>query len=73
MFSMGNITVLGINDPNLVKEMDICTSWDLAKSSFFKKVIDPLLGKGVINSDGLSHARQRKIVAPELYSDKVKV
>jgi hypothetical protein len=32
-----------------------------------------LLGNGIVRSNGLVWAQQRKIVAPEFYMDKVKV
>ncbi|KAL0393912.1 UNVERIFIED_CONTAM: cytochrome [Sesamum latifolium] len=40
--------------------------------SYQQKVLGPLLGKGILPSNGSVWARQRKIIAPELFMDKVK-
>ncbi|XWS66284.1 hypothetical protein CRYUN_Cryun05aG0186200 [Craigia yunnanensis] len=72
MFSLGSIQILHISDPDLVKEITICTSLDLGKPSYQHKETGPLLGKGILTSNGAIWAHQRKILAPELYMDKVK-
>ncbi|KAL0323974.1 UNVERIFIED_CONTAM: cytochrome [Sesamum calycinum] len=40
--------------------------------SYQQKVFGPLLGKGILPSNGSIWARQRKIIAPELFMEKVK-
>ncbi|XP_022764621.1 cytochrome P450 714C2-like [Durio zibethinus] len=72
MFSLGNIQILHITDPDVVKEIIICTSMDLGKPSYQRKESGPLLGQGILTSNGEIWARQRKILAPELFMDKVK-
>jgi hypothetical protein len=73
MFSLGNIQILHMNDLEVVKEISICTSLDFGKPSYQFKERGPLLGQGILTSNGATWAHQRKILAPELYMDKVKV
>ena len=73
MFSLGNIQILHMNHPDVVKEISICTSLDLGKPSYQYKERGPLLGHGILTSNGAPWAHQRKILAPELYMEKVKV
>jgi len=73
MFSFGNIQTLCVNETYIVKEITTCTSFNFGKASFQKKLFGPLLGDGIITSNGTTWAHHRKILAPELYIDKVKV
>lgn len=73
MFSLGSIQILHMNDPEVVKEISICTSLDFGKPSYQSKERGPLLGQGILTSNGATWAHHRKILAPELYMDKVKV
>nr|POE81401.1 cytochrome p450 [Quercus suber] len=72
MFSLGNMQILHTNHPDVVKEISICTSLDLGKPSYQHKERGPLLGHGILTSNGATWAHQRKILAPELYMEKVK-
>ncbi|XVF75706.1 hypothetical protein PTKIN_Ptkin13bG0208200 [Pterospermum kingtungense] len=72
MFSLGTIHVLHVSDPDLVKDITTCTSLDLGKPSYQHKEFGPLLGNGILSSNGAIWAHQRKIIAPELYMEKVK-
>nr|XP_023890860.1 cytochrome P450 714C2-like isoform X1 [Quercus suber] len=72
LYSSGNIQLLCITDPEMVKEISLCTSLSLGKPSYLSKDRGPLLGQGILSSDGSIWAHQRKIIAPELYIDKVK-
>ncbi|KAK6228376.1 hypothetical protein QUC31_006259 [Theobroma cacao] len=72
LFSLGNIQILHVTDPDLVKEIITCTSMDLGNPTYQQKERGPLLGKGILTSNGALWAHQRKIIAPELYMDKVK-
>ncbi|KAF8394786.1 hypothetical protein HHK36_018722 [Tetracentron sinense] len=69
-FSLGNIQLLYVNQPNMVKEMSTCTSLDLGKPSYQHKERGHLLGQGILTSNGAIWAHQRKILAPELYMEK---
>ncbi|KAI4373070.1 hypothetical protein MLD38_011233 [Melastoma candidum] len=68
----GNIPILYTYNMDIVREITKCTSLDLGKPSYQFKKIGPLLGHGVLTSNGAASAHQRKIIAPELYLDKVK-
>ena len=72
-YSTGNKRHLYVNHPELVKEMNLSTSLDLGKPSYVTKRLAPMLGTGILRSNGHAWAQQRKIVAPEFFSDKVKV
>ncbi|CAI9762316.1 unnamed protein product [Fraxinus pennsylvanica] len=71
-YSAGNKQHLYVNHPELVKEMNQSTSLDLGKPSYVTKRLAPMLGNGILRSNGHIWAQQRKIVAPEFYMDKVK-
>ncbi|KAL0330171.1 UNVERIFIED_CONTAM: cytochrome [Sesamum radiatum] len=72
VFSIGKMQVLYVNKAELVKEITTCTSLDMGRPSYQQKVFGPLLGKGILPSNGSIWARQRKIIAPELFMEKVK-
>ncbi|XP_057981114.1 cytochrome P450 714C2-like [Malania oleifera] len=72
MFSLGNIQLVYMGDPGIVKEMCTCISLGFGKPSYQHKERGPLLGQGILTSNGTSWARHRKIIAPQLYLDKVK-
>jgi cytochrome P450 len=57
----------------MIKEFTTCTSFDLGLPPFHKKLFGPLLGDGILTSNGTTWAHHRKTLAPELYIDKVKV
>lgn len=65
--------MLHVSDPNVVKELATTTAKDMAMPSYHGKALGPLLGNGILASNGLIWARQRKIIAPELFEDKVRV
>ncbi|KAE8690535.1 putative VIRB2-interacting protein 2 [Hibiscus syriacus] len=72
MFSLGNTQILFVNQRDVVKEITTCTSLALGKPSYQQKEFCTLLGQGILTSNGALWAHQRKILAPELYMDKVK-
>ncbi|XP_047339633.1 cytochrome P450 714C2-like [Impatiens glandulifera] len=72
MFSLGNIQIVHVTQPDMVKEISTCTSIDLGKPSYQQKERGALLGQGILTSNGTYWVHQRKIIAPELYMDKVK-
>ncbi|KAH6804537.1 hypothetical protein C2S51_032784 [Perilla frutescens var. frutescens] len=71
-FSLGNLQVLYVSDPDVVKEITTTTSQDLGRPAYQQKTFGPLLGQGILTSNGSIWARQRKIMAPELFMDKVR-
>ncbi|KAL8500483.1 hypothetical protein ACS0TY_020180 [Phlomoides rotata] len=56
----------------MIKELSLCTSLNLGKPSYLSTERGPLLGRGILSSNGLYWAHQRKIIAPEFYLDRVK-
>ncbi|RZC82636.1 hypothetical protein C5167_045422 [Papaver somniferum] len=55
-----------------VKEISLCQTWALGKPLYLHKEIGPLFGNGVVRSNGKIWAHQRKTIAPEFFTDKVK-
>ncbi|KAG8099087.1 hypothetical protein GUJ93_ZPchr0013g37471 [Zizania palustris] len=72
MYSVGNMVFLHVSRPDLVRELSLCVSLDLGKSSYMKATHQPLFGEGIIKSSGHAWAHQRKLIAPEFFLDKVK-
>ncbi|OWM77400.1 hypothetical protein CDL15_Pgr016797 [Punica granatum] len=72
MYDLFQAEMLHVYDLDTLKEMTMCTSLDLGRPSNLFRKLGPLLGRGVLTSNGTQWAHQRKIIAPELYADKVK-
>ncbi|KAK7277202.1 hypothetical protein RIF29_18353 [Crotalaria pallida] len=72
LFSKGNIQCLMVMDIEMVKQIILYTSLNLGKPTYVSKSLKPFLGQGIISSNGPLWAHQRKIIAPQLYLDKVK-
>ncbi|KAL2319820.1 hypothetical protein Fmac_028789 [Flemingia macrophylla] len=72
LFSTGTIQWLMVADLDMVKEVIMYTSLNLGKPDYLSRDLGPLLGQGILSSSGQLWAHQRKIIAPELYLDKVK-
>lgn len=73
MYSLRNVPILYVSDPDLVKEIGLCTSLDLGKPSHLQGEQWPLFGHGIFRSNGQEWVHQRKIIAPKFFMDKVKV
>uniref|UniRef100_A0A453I5X4 Cytochrome P450 n=3 Tax=Aegilops tauschii subsp. strangulata TaxID=200361 RepID=A0A453I5X4_AEGTS len=71
-YSMGNVVFLHVSRPDVVRDINLCVSLDLGKSSYLKATHEPLFGRGILKSNGEAWAHQRKIIAPEFFLDKVK-
>ncbi|RDX65286.1 Cytochrome P450 714C2, partial [Mucuna pruriens] len=72
LFSTGTIQWLMVTDIEMVKEIIMYTSLNLGKPTYLANDLGPLLGQGIMSSSGQIWAHQRKIIAPQLYLDKVK-
>ncbi|XP_004294853.1 PREDICTED: cytochrome P450 714C2-like [Fragaria vesca subsp. vesca] len=72
VFGLGTTQILYVIKPEAVREITTCTSLDLGKPTYQFKERGPLLGQGILTSNGPSWAHQRKVMAPELYMEKVK-
>ncbi|KAL4028092.1 hypothetical protein IC575_011284 [Cucumis melo] len=72
VYSSGTIQILCITEMETVKEISLWTSLGLGKPDHLSKDRGPLLGLGILASSGPIWVHQRKIIAPQLYLDKVK-
>ncbi|XP_050370482.1 cytochrome P450 714C2-like [Argentina anserina] len=72
VFGLGTTQILFVIKTEAVREITTCTSMDLGKPSYQLKERGSLLGQGILTSNGPSWAHQRKVMAPELYMEKVK-
>jgi hypothetical protein len=68
-----SLIILCTVDIELVKEISLCSSLSPGKPSYLSKDRGPLLGQSIFSINGLIWSHQRKIIAPEFYTDKVKV
>ena len=73
LYSTGSIQVLNTTDPDMVKELANCKSFDIGRPLSLQKERGALLGMGILASNGELWAHQRKVIAPEFFMDKVKV
>ncbi|KAK1647269.1 hypothetical protein QYE76_065074 [Lolium multiflorum] len=73
LYSIGAVDILYISDPAMVKDMSHCTSSQLGKPIYLQKSRKPLFGEGILISNGDIWAYERKIIAPELFIEKIKV
>ncbi|XP_010541542.1 PREDICTED: cytochrome P450 714A1-like isoform X2 [Tarenaya hassleriana] len=71
-YSTGLRQHLYMNDPELVKELNVTNTLSLGKVSYVAEKLRPILGRGVITSNGPHWAYQRRIIAPEFFMNKVK-
>ncbi|VAH26387.1 unnamed protein product [Triticum turgidum subsp. durum] len=72
-YSVGNMVFLHASDPAVVRDVCLSVSPDeLGKSSYMKVTHHPLFGDGILKSNGDAWARQRKLIAPEFFPEKVK-
>ncbi|XP_062190049.1 cytochrome P450 714B1-like [Phragmites australis] len=71
-YSIGNMVFLHVSREDVVRDLSLCLSLDLGKSSYMKVTHRPLFGDGILKSSGEAWAYQRRLIAPEFYPDKVK-
>ncbi|XP_050382859.1 cytochrome P450 714A1-like [Argentina anserina] len=72
MYSTGINQHLYVSDPKLVMEIKQNNSLDLGKPTYLGKSLQPLLGDGLLRTNGKYWAVQRKLLAPEFFLSKVK-
>uniref|UniRef100_A0A0D3HQQ8 Cytochrome P450 n=1 Tax=Oryza barthii TaxID=65489 RepID=A0A0D3HQQ8_9ORYZ len=72
LYSTGSIQVLNVTDSNMVKELANCKSLDFGKPCYLQKERGALLGMGILTSNGDLWVHQRKVIAPELFMERVK-
>ncbi|KAJ3682933.1 hypothetical protein LUZ60_013160 [Juncus effusus] len=71
-YTMGNVVMVHVSEPEVVRDICLCVSLDLGKGTYLKNTHEPLFGQGILKSNGAAWAHQRKIIAPEFFLDKVK-
>lgn len=64
---------LYINHPEMVKELTQTNTLNLGRITHVTKRLEPILGNGVITSDGPHLAHQRRIMTHEFTHDKIEV
>src|SRR5580658_464711 len=69
--SFGRINVVLINTPDLVPEVLIERADDFQKGPVLRLLSRPLLGDGLLNSEGEQHRERRKLVAPAFAHQRV--
>jgi cytochrome P450 len=69
--SFGRITIVLVNTPELVPEVLIERADDFQKGPVLKTFSRPLLGDGLLNSEGEQHREHRKLVAPAFAHQRV--
>jgi cytochrome P450 len=69
--SFGRINVVLINTPELVPEVLIERADDFQKGPVLRTFSRPLLGDGLLNSEGEQHRERRKLVAPAFAHQRV--
>ncbi|KAG4925416.1 hypothetical protein JHK87_050956 [Glycine soja] len=72
MYSTGTNEHLYVETPELVKWIGMHKSLHLGRPSYLTKTLKPLLGNGIIRSNGLHWAFQRNLLAPEFFHSKIK-
>ncbi len=67
----GRVNVVLVNDPELIPEVLIEHVDDYQKGPVLKEFSRPLLGDGLLNSEGDLHRERRKLVAPAFAHQRV--
>lgn len=69
--NFGRISAVLVNTPELVQEVLVEKADDFQKGPFLKILSRPLLGDGLLNSEGEQHRQRRKLVAPAFAHQRV--
>jgi cytochrome P450 len=69
--SFGRVNVVLVNTPELVPEVLIERADDFQKGPVLRTLSRPLLGDGLLNSEGEQHRERRKLVAPAFAHQRV--
>ncbi|KAK7394919.1 hypothetical protein VNO78_15460 [Psophocarpus tetragonolobus] len=72
LYATGTKQNLYVEIPELIKSIGMHKSLDLGRPSYLTKTLKPLLGNGIIRSNGLNWAFQRNLLAPEFFQSKIK-
>jgi cytochrome P450 len=69
--SFGRLNVVLVNVPELIPEVLIEHADDYQKGPVLKQFSRPLLGDGLLNSEGEQHRERRKLVAPAFAHQRI--
>jgi cytochrome P450 len=69
--NFGRVNVVLVNTPELVPEVLIERADDFQKGPVLRTLSRPLLGNGLLNSEGEQHRERRKLVAPAFAHQRV--
>ncbi len=69
--NFGRVNVVLVNTPGLVPEVLIERADDFQKGPVLRLLSRPLLGDGLLNSEGEQHRERRKLVAPAFAHQRV--
>src|SRR5580700_854559 len=69
--NFGRVNVVLVNTPELVPEVLIERADDFQKGPVLRMLSRPLLGDGLLNSEGEQHRERRKLVAPAFAHQRV--
>jgi cytochrome P450 len=69
--NFGRIDVVLLNTPELVPELLLERADDFRKSPILRTLAQPLLGNGLLTSEGEAHREHRKLVAPAFAHQRV--
>ncbi|KAF1877692.1 hypothetical protein Lal_00040410 [Lupinus albus] len=72
MYSTGTKQHLYLENPEVIKDMNLHTSLDLGRPSYLTKVLKPMLGSGILRVNGLEWSFQRNLIGPEFFLSKIK-
>ncbi|MDA0167602.1 cytochrome P450 [Solirubrobacter taibaiensis] len=67
-FRLGPRRMVLLNSPALVREIYVEHPEDFDRSSYQRRALTPLLGRGLLTSEGALHARQRQMIAPAFHA-----
>ncbi|KAF6172659.1 hypothetical protein GIB67_041982 [Kingdonia uniflora] len=71
-YSMGNMVILHVTDPDLAREICQCKDTEFGRPLYLRKNRGALLGNSIISSAGDLWSHQRKTIAPEFLMGTVK-
>lgn len=70
-FRIGRRLIVQVSDPELIREILVVRNRSVGKTGYLKRAT-PILGNGLVTSDGDFHHRQRKLIQPSLDRQRVK-
>jgi len=62
-FSFGHSEALLITNVDLVKEILQTKAYSFRKPTFYLRVIEPIVGRGVVSAEGDEHKMQRRFLS----------